>query len=57
MAEEIIWSPLAIETFDAIINYLIKTFGETSAVKFIQKTNAKLSLIQSRPNMFRKTGK
>jgi plasmid stabilization system protein ParE len=56
MVQEIIWSPIAIETFDNIINYLFKNFGEKSAREFAQRVDAKLKLIQSRPKMFRRSG-
>ncbi len=48
---------LAIETFDTIIDYIFKKFGETAAKKFVQIVDAKLTLIKSRPKMFRRTGK
>lgn len=56
MVKEITWSPLAIETF-AIVDYILKKFGEAAAKKFMQTVDAKLTLIKSTPKMFRRTGK
>ncbi len=53
---EVIWSPLAIETYDAIIEYLLEMFGEASVKKFVQRVDNKIVLIASRPTMFRLTG-
>jgi plasmid stabilization system protein ParE len=57
MVKEIIWSPLAIETYDSIINYLLINFGEVTVKKFVQKVDDRLKLIASRPKMFRHTNK
>jgi plasmid stabilization system protein ParE len=55
MVKEVIWSPLAVETFDTIADYILKKFGEAAAKKFVQTVDAKLTLIKSRPKMFRRT--
>ncbi len=57
MVKEIIWTPLAIETFDNIIDYLAENFGDSSVKKFVESVDAKLKLIQSRPGMFRASRK
>ena len=57
MVKEIIWSPLAIETFNTIVNYILENFGEASAKKFVQNVDAKLALIRIRPKMFRPTNR
>ncbi|MDQ6903222.1 MAG: type II toxin-antitoxin system RelE/ParE family toxin [Bacteroidota bacterium] len=56
MVKEVIWSPLATETFDAIVDYIFTNFGKPAAVKFIQTVEAKLKLIKTRPKMFRRSG-
>ena len=57
MVKEIIWSPIAKESFDAIVDYIFTNFGEAAAIKFVQTVEAKLTLIKARPKMFRRTGK
>jgi plasmid stabilization system protein ParE len=57
MVKEIIWSPLALETYETIISYLHNKFGETVAKKFVQKVDDRLKLIAARPRMFRHTNK
>ncbi|MEJ7677280.1 MAG: type II toxin-antitoxin system RelE/ParE family toxin [Segetibacter sp.] len=57
MVEEIIWSPLAVQTYDNIIEYLLNNFGEVAVKRFVQHIDDKLKLIASRPAMFRVTGK
>ena len=57
MVEEIVWSPIAVETFEQIINYLQNKFGEVATLNFVQQVDDKIKLISSRPTMFRATGK
>jgi plasmid stabilization system protein ParE len=57
MVKEVVWTPLAVETFDNIIDYLSINFGETAVKRFVQSVDAKIKLIQSRPRMFRPTHK
>jgi len=57
MVKEIIWSPLAVETYDGIIRYLHHEFGPTAVKKFAQKVDDRLKLIATRPRMFRFTSK
>ncbi len=57
MVKEIIWSPLAVETYKSIIDYLIHKFGEATAKKFVQRVDDRISLIATRPRMFRATNK
>ena len=56
MANEIIWSPLALETFEGIIAYLQNKFGEVAVRRFVKSVDDKINLIASRPVMFRPTG-
>ncbi len=57
MVEKIIWSPLAIKSFEEIINYLKNKFGELAVKRFVQRVDDKIRLIAVRPQMFRPTGK
>ena len=57
MVEKIIWSPLAIKSFEEIINYLMNKFGELAVKRFVQRVDDKIRLIAVRPQMFRPTGK
>jgi plasmid stabilization system protein ParE len=55
MVKEVIWTPIAIETFDNILKYFSEKFGEKSAKDFVKRVDAKIKLIQSRPAMFRRS--
>jgi plasmid stabilization system protein ParE len=57
VANEIIWSPLAVETYESIIDYLLLNFGEKAAIKFVQLVDDLIWLIASNPKMFRKSSK
>ena len=57
MVKEIIWSPLAIQTYDNIIEYIFNKFGEVAVKRFVGRVDDKIKLIASRPTMFRVTGK
>ena len=57
MVKEIIWSPLAVETYDSITEYLLFSFGDVAVKKFVQKVDERLKLIVTRPKMFRPTNK
>ncbi len=57
MVNEIIWSPLAIETYESIIDYLLLNFGEKAAITFVQLVDEMIWLIASNPKMFRKSSK
>ncbi len=57
MVEEITWSPLALETYENIIDHLFQKFGEMAVQRFVQHVDDKIKLIASRPGMFRATGK
>ena len=57
MVKEIIWSPLAVETYDSIIEYLFFSFGDVAVKKFVQRVDERLKLIVTRPKMFRPTNK
>ena len=52
---EVIWSPLAIETYYSIIEYLFQKFGEVAVVRFVRHVENKIKLISARPTMFRPT--
>ena len=52
---EVIWSPLAIETYDNIIEYLSQKFGEVAVERFVRYVDNKIELISARPTMFRLT--
>lgn len=57
MVKEIIWSPLAVETYDSIVEYILISFGDAAAKKFVQNVDDRLKLIVTRPKMFRITNK
>jgi plasmid stabilization system protein ParE len=57
MVEKIIWSPLAVETYNEIAEYLLYKFGESSVQKFFALVDERLQLICTRPRMFRPTHK
>lgn len=57
MAKKIVWSPLAIETFEATVSYLLYKFGEATAKKFVVSVDERLHLIAARPKMFRPSQK
>lgn len=55
MVKEVIWSPLAIESFDGIVAYLMNKFGDATVQKFIALVNTKIELLKVRPKMFRRS--
>jgi plasmid stabilization system protein ParE len=57
MVKKIIWSPLAIETYDATAQYIQNKFGEAAVKKFATIVDERLQLICARPRMFRPTQK
>lgn len=57
MVKEIIWSPLALESYQSILEYLHNKFGASTAKKFAEKVNTRINLIATRPKMFRPTKK
>ena len=57
MVKEITWAPLAVETYESTISYLYHKFGEVAAKKFVQQVDDRLTLIATRPKMFRPAGK
>lgn len=52
----VIWSPLAVETYDDIVEYLLENFGEVAVKNFVKHVDNKIKLIETRPTMFRPTG-
>ena len=57
MVEEIIWSPKAITTYDAIIEYLLKECIEREVINFVTRVYKKLKLLQTHPRIGVVTGK
>lgn len=57
MVKKITWSPLAIETFDALVEYILNKFGEKTVNKLIRTVDQRIQLICSRPEMFRRSAK
>lgn len=52
MAVKIIWSPKAVETFDAILSYLADKWTEKEIKKFVSKTARLIYLISIHPRLF-----
>ncbi len=52
MPKEIIWSPLAEEDFENILDHLVKEWNEEIALKFIDFTDHLLKQIAKNPNQF-----
>ena len=57
MAYKIIWSPEAIETFDAIIEYLDLKFTNKEVAQFVKIVNRRLLLIEKFPYVARTTSR
>lgn len=57
MVKKIVWSPLAIESYESIISYLLHKFGEIAVRKFIESVDERIQLIATRPRMFRPSNK
>jgi len=55
MAKEIIWTPRAEKTFNAVIAYLEKEWTEKEVKKFISETSRVIKLISEKPETFRKS--
>lgn len=53
MVKKIVWSPLAIETYNSTIEYILHKFGETAVKKLVSAVNERIQLICTRPRMFR----
>ena len=52
MIREIAWSKKAEATFTAIVLYLEKEWGETTAKRFVKKVQTVLKVIAEHPEMF-----
>lgn len=52
MIRDISWSKKAEATFSAIVAYLEKEWGETTARRFVRKVQAVLNAIAEHPEMF-----
>ena len=57
MAKEIIWTPQAEKTHDAVINYLEQEWSEKEVIKFIEKVNSIVQHISRHPLAYRSAGK
>lgn len=57
MVKKIVCSPLAIETYEATVSYLLYKFGEAAAKKFVVSVDERLQLITTHPKMFRSSQK
>lgn len=57
MAQKIIWSARAIKDWDAVTDYLLKQFGESSVHTIHSHLLKKLSLIESNPHLYPLTRK
>jgi plasmid stabilization system protein ParE len=55
MAYKITWSPEALESFDAIVEYINNRFTEKEAKQFVGLVNRRLLLLQKVPQTFRTT--
>ncbi len=55
MAFKVIWSPVAVETFEAIINYTKETWTEKEVQRLIRTVNRKLLLLSQHPQLFPST--
>ena len=51
MVNEIIWSPRAVKTYDAVIEYLLKEWTEREVRNFVLKVDQKLNLLQAQPRI------
>ncbi len=53
MAYKIIWSPEAIDTFDAIIKYLSENWSEREVSNFLDDSEHTIFLLEKNPFLFR----
>lgn len=56
-AYDITWSPGALSSYEAILNYIGEKFSKTDVQKFIGKTLVMLEHVSRNPTMFRKSEK
>jgi plasmid stabilization system protein ParE len=57
MAYKITWSPEALESFDAIVEYINNRFTEKEVKQFVGLVNRRLLLLQKVPQTFRTTAR
>lgn len=57
MAYQLIWSPEAINSFDAIIEYLKVTFSDKEVSRFVQLVSRRLLLMEKFPKSGKKLAK
>ena len=57
MAYKVIWSPEAIYTFNRIIEYLDAHWTSKEIIKFIERTEDVVSLLEQNPYLFRGSDK
>jgi plasmid stabilization system protein ParE len=57
MAYKITWSPEALESFDAIVEYINNRFTEKEVKQFVGLVNRRLLLLQKIPQTFRTTAR
>jgi plasmid stabilization system protein ParE len=57
MVQEVIWSPEAVDTYVAILEYLEKEWSEKEVKNFIARVNEKLDLLKQQPLLGRASGK
>ncbi len=57
MAKEVIWTPEAEETFDAVIEYLADNWTEREIEHFVNSTDRVTELISKHPKMYRATNR
>lgn len=57
MVKKVIWSPLAIETFDSLVEYILNKFGEKAVSNLVGTVDQRIRLICTPPKMFRPSSK
>ncbi len=57
MSYKIIWAPLALETFENVIEYLNKNWTGKEIKKFVNKTFETIELLKESPYIFRSSEK
>jgi plasmid stabilization system protein ParE len=53
MAKKIVWSDLAVDRFELVVQYLLKEWTEKEAIKFLNQVDTKLFLLSHFPNIGR----
>lgn len=57
MALTVTWTPLAQETFEAIIDYLLEHWTEREVRNFVRESNRVIGQVAMMPVMFRRSAK